>query len=112
MTAEALKALLSTPMALFLLMIFGSLISMFISLRDARKNGAMIAVADYVLTIETLIMLGGNIIAFIGLVMTDTLNWTGAIGIGYMLNNASDMRSGGRSAAVVESIPDSGTPPA
>lgn len=111
MTAEALKTLLSTPLALFLLMIFGSVISMFISLRDARKNGAMIAAHDYIFTIETVIMLGGNIIAFIGLIMTDTLNWTGAIGIGYMLNNAADLR-GGRSAAVVESIPDSGKPPA
>lgn len=107
MTPEDLKQLLSTPFALYTLMVIGSLISMLKQLSDARKNGATISSIDYLFTIETLIMLGGNTIAFIGLVMTDTLNWTGAIAIGYMVNSAADLSPNGRSKAIVDSIPDS-----
>lgn len=107
MTVEDLKQLLSTPAALLVLMLFGSLISMLMALRDARKNGATISFAQYFFTIETVITLGTNVLAFGGLVMTDALNWTGALGIGFALNHLSDMSPGGRSAAIVNSIPDS-----
>lgn len=107
MTAAEIKAILETPAALFILMIFGSLVSMFKQIKDARNNGAKIGVADYVFSIDTFIGLGANVIAFIGLIMTDTLNWTGAMAIGYVLNSAADLRPGGRSAAIVDSIPDS-----
>jgi hypothetical protein len=110
MDSEALKALLSTPIALFAIMLFGSLISMVMQLRDARKNGATISFGDFFLTIETVITLGTNVLAFGGLIMTDTLNWTGALGIGYALNHLSDLSPGGRSAAVVDSIPNSPKP--
>ena len=111
MTAEDLKVLLSTPVALFVLMILGSLISMAKQYRDAKKNGSTITFKEYLFQVETFIMLGANTAAFIGLIMTDTLNWTGAIAIGYMANSASDgVMSGGRSAAIIDKVPDS-TPP-
>lgn len=106
-TVEELKAILSTPIALLILMLAGSIISMAMQLRDARKNGAKIRALDYYLTIETFITLGTNLLAFGGLIMTDSLNWTGAVGIGFALNHLSDLNPGGRSAAVVDSIPDS-----
>lgn len=107
MDIEQIKTLLSTPAALFALMVFGSLLSMLMALRDARKNGAKISFVDYFFTIETVITLGTNALAFGGLIMTDSLNWTGALGIGFALNHLSDLNPGGRSAAVVDSIPDS-----
>lgn len=107
MTAEDLKILLSTPLALFVLMLFGSLISMMKQYRDAKSNGATISFGSYVMTVETLIMFGANIIAFVALIMTDTLNFTGALGIGYAMNSLADLSPNGRSAAVINSIPDS-----
>jgi hypothetical protein len=106
MSLEEIKVILETPVALFVLMIFGSIVSMAKQIKDARNNGATLPVSDYLLSIDTFIGLGANVIAFIGLIMTDTLNWTGALAIGYALNSAADIRSGGRSAAIIDSIPD------
>ena len=105
-TAAEIKEILSFPISLFILMIFGSVISMALALKDARKNGAMISVSEYFFSLETLITIGTNVIAFFALIMTDSLNFTGAVGIGFALNHLSDMRPGGRTAAVVDSIPD------
>ncbi len=107
MTVEALKAFLATPAALFILMIIGSMISMFKQYQDAVKNGSTITLKDYLLKVETLIMLLTNVVAFGGLIMTDTLNWTGALGIGYAANSLADLSPGGRSAAIIDKVPDS-----
>lgn len=104
MTAEALKALLSQPLALFVLMLFGSLISMFKQMLDARNNDSTITLGNYLLRVETAIMIGANVIAFITLIMTDTLNWTGAIGIGYVMNSIADLKPQGRSAAIINKV--------
>lgn len=106
MNVEDIKTLLATPAALFVLMIFGSMVSMAKQIKDGRNNGSTIPVSEYLLSIDTFIGLGANVIAFIGLIMTDTLNWTGALAIGYALNSAADLRPGGRSAAIIDSIPD------
>jgi hypothetical protein len=92
MSAEALKELLSQPVSLFVLMLFGSLLSALKQMVDSRSNGSTITVAQYLFKVETLIMLGANVIAFITLIMTDTLNWTGAIGIGYVMNSLADLK--------------------
>ena len=106
MTVAELKEFLSTPLALFILMLFGTALSVLKQLIDARANGSMITVSEYFLKVETFIVVGLNVLAFIGLVMTDTLNWTGAIGIGYALNSVTDLKPGGRSADIIEKIPE------
>ncbi len=109
MSAEEIKMLLSEPVALFVLMLFGSLLSMLKQLVDSRTNGSTITTAEYLFKIETLIMLGANVIAFITLIMTDTLNWTGAIGIGYVMNSVADLKPStkttpSRSAEIIEKM--------
>lgn len=110
MTAEEIRALIATPAGLLVVMLLGSLFSVFKQIRDARANGATITVSDYLFRLETLLMLGTNVGIFFGLVMTGELSWQtviASLGLGYMANSAMDMKAGGRSAAVVQSIPDS-----
>lgn len=103
MTAEQLKELLSTPSALFALMLFGTALSMLKQYVDAKANGSEITFGSYFAKVETIVAVGANIIAFLGLIMTDTLNWTGALAIGYAINSLSDMsRPGaGRSMDII-----------
>jgi len=102
MSPEELKALLSTPTALFVLMLVGSFASMLKQVSDAKKNESDVTLGSYLAhwpeTITTII---SNIFAFIGLLMVDQLNFASAVGIGYMANSGADLvRMGGRSAAV------------
>jgi hypothetical protein len=106
MTSEELKVLLSTPLALFVLMLFGTAMSMLKQYVDAKLNSSTITFGAYILKVETVLAIGANILAFGALIMTDTLNWTGALGIGYALNSVADLRPGGRSAEIIEKIPD------
>jgi hypothetical protein len=102
MTAEELKALLSTPFALAAIMIFGSLVSAWKQMIVAKRGGNQVSVSDYFLQHwpETVAMLGANIMAFIGLVFADSLTPVAAVGIGYMANDFADMvTKEGRSAA-------------
>lgn len=105
MTAEELKALLSTPAALFLVMLLGSLASMLKQVSDAKKNGATTTslssyLAHWPETLGTVIT---NALGFLTLVVTDQLNFASALGIGYAANSAADLlRSGGRSASLVK----------
>lgn len=107
MTAVEIKAILELPIALFILMIFGTLISMMKQYTDAKSSGSLITFNSYFFKIETIVAVGANILAFIGLIMTDTLNWTGALAIGYVLNSASDMvrPGGGRSMDIINKTP-------
>lgn len=103
MTAEELKEFLSTPMMLFVLMIFASLGSAFKQMAVARRSGNGVTFTSYFVDNwpETLIMIGGNIAAFIGLIFTDTLNPAAAIGFGYMANDTADaFTKQGRSASM------------
>lgn len=103
MDAASLKLMLSTPLALFILMLFGTVIGMLKQYVDARNNGSGITFGSYFAKVETVIAVGANIIAFVALIMTDTLNWTGALAIGYVINSAADLvRPGnGRSMDIV-----------
>lgn len=102
MTAEELKMLLSTPAALFFVMLFGSLASMLKQISDAKKNGTDASLGSYLAhwpeTAGTIIT---NALGFLTLVVTDQLNFASALGIGYAANSAADLlRSGGRSASL------------
>lgn len=102
MSAEELKVLLSTPAALFLVMLLGSLTNMLKQISDAKKNGASTSLGSYLAhwpeTAGTIIT---NALGFLTLVVTDQLNFASALGIGYAANSAADLlRSGGRSASL------------
>jgi hypothetical protein len=104
MTAEELKLLLSTPAALFLVMLLGSLASMLKQISDAKKNGSTASLGSYLAHWpETLGTIITNALGFLTLVVTDQLNFASALGIGYAANSAADLlRSGGRSASLVK----------
>ncbi|HEY0684775.1 MAG TPA: hypothetical protein VGD45_20730 [Steroidobacter sp.] len=92
MSAEELKALLSTPAALFVLMLLASFGSAWKQMLVSRRSGTGVSVASYFLDNwpETLAMIGHNILAFVMLIFTDTLNPAAAIGLGYIANDAAD----------------------
>lgn len=102
MTAEELKVLLQTPLALFVVMILGSLANAMKQVSDGKRNGGDVSFGAYLShwpeTISTLIV---NVLGFLTLAVTDQLNFASAIGIGYAANSAADLlRTGGRSAAI------------
>lgn len=102
-TPEELKSLLSTPAALFILMLLASLGSALKQIAVAKRAGIKVRCIDYFYEHwpETTIMLGTNVGAFITLIMTDTLNYAAAIGIGYLANDAADaFTKKGRSSAI------------
>jgi hypothetical protein len=107
MTSEALKTLLSTPVALMVLMLLGTIISMLKQYKDGRNNGSTITLSQYVLTVDTVIVIGVNIFAFVTLIMTDMLNFTNATAIGFAANSLSDLLTPGkgRSANIVNMTP-------
>lgn len=92
MTPEEIKALLSTPVALFVIMLLASLGSAWKQMIVARRSGTEISVSSYFLKSwpETVAMLGHNAIAFVTLIFTDQLGWAAAIGLGYIANDAAD----------------------
>lgn len=102
MTAQVLKAYLETPVALFILMMLASLMSALQQIRVARESGSPITFWQYLRHIpETLATVIGNVIGFALLILTDQLNYAAVLGIGFGVNNLSDLiRSGGRSATL------------
>jgi hypothetical protein len=107
MTAEALKVLLSTPLALAILMLLGTLLSMLKQYVDGKANGSTITLGQYLFKVETVITIVLNAFAFVTLIMTDSLNFTNATAIGFAANSLSDMfmPGKGRSMAIVEKTP-------
>jgi hypothetical protein len=99
---EFLKTLLQTPLALFVVMLLGSLASALKQITDGRKNGTEMTCAEYLKhwpeTLSTLIV---NALAFVSLLVMDQLNFFAALGIGYISNSASDLLTqGGRSKGI------------
>lgn len=92
MSPDEIKALLSTPVALFVIMLLASLGSAWKQMIVARRSGTEISVSSYFLKSwpETVAMLGHNAIAFVTLIFTDQLGWAAAIGLGYIANDAAD----------------------
>lgn len=109
MTEESIKALIGSPIGLLVVLLLGSLFSILKQISDARSNGATISVSDYLFRLETVIVLGTNVGVFFALLMTGDLSWqtvVASLGLGYMANSAVDIKPGGRSAAIINSIPD------
>lgn len=102
LTAEELKALLETPVVLAIIMLIGSAVNGLTQLAKARQNGTAVSIGSYLAHWpELLATLGGNVLAFLTLIATDSLNYASALGIGFMANSVSDlMRAGGRSGAL------------
>lgn len=90
MSAEELKALFSQPLMLLLLMLAASLGSAAKQLIVARRQNEGLTLKEYFLKVETLIMLGHNVAAWLTLLFSDTLNVASALGAGYVANDAAD----------------------
>lgn len=101
-TAQELKELLGTPVALLLLMYAASLANAIKQIIVARQAGGDVTLGAYLkYWPETVGAVIGNTIAFAVLVLTDQLNFASALGIGYGVNSAVDLiRTGGRSDVV------------
>lgn len=106
MTTETLKAVLSSPGALFTLMLLASFSNGLKQLRVVRQTGTPMTVLGYLSYIpETLGMVVANVIAFAVLILTDQLNFASALGVGYGTNSLVDLLPGKRSIAL-KSTPD------
>lgn len=109
-TAEELKVLLESPLVLFVLMLAGSFTGAITQIWKARRaappGGEKITVLGYFRDYlpETLAMLGGNVIAFGALILSDQLNYVSATSLGWVVNSAADLvRKGGRSEDIASS---------
>lgn len=110
MTADDLKTLLSTPLALFVIMLLGSLASVLKQVADAKKNGSGVTLGSYLSHLpETASALILNVLGFLTLAVTDQLNFASALGVGFASNSAADLvRTGGRSLTVGSSTRQGG----
>lgn len=103
MTADELKIVLSTPAALFVLMLLASFSSSVKQIVSARRAGVTVTCAEYwAHWPETAAALIANVIGFALLILTDQLNFASALGIGYGANSVVDLlRAGGRSNSLI-----------
>jgi hypothetical protein len=96
MTTESLQQLLMNPWVLFVLMIFGTVLSMLKQWKQAQMDGSTATLGTYLSHIqELLIAIGGNIIVFFLLVDSSNLNFVSALSIGYVLNSVADLNPAG-----------------
>ncbi len=100
MNIDQLQTLLQTPLALFIVMLLASLASALKQIKDTT-----LPLSSYLgHWPETVAAVIANVLGFLVLVETNTLNLASALGLGWMSNSAVDlMRAGGRSAAVAGS---------
>lgn len=102
-TSEGIKAWVQEPFPMLGLMLIASLFSAFKQMNVARRAGTNITCQSYFLDHwpETMIMLGSNAGLWLTLIMTDSLDWKAALGLGYIANDAADLFTrDGRSTAV------------
>ncbi|MDP9089186.1 MAG: hypothetical protein M3O26_10665 [Pseudomonadota bacterium] len=103
---SALKLFLSSPAALFILMMLASLSNGMKQLMVLRQTGTPMSFGAYLkYWPETTAMIIANMIAFAALVMWDQLNFASALGVGYGTNSLVDLLPGKRSI-VLKSTPD------
>lgn len=102
MNAEALRITLQSPPALFVVMLLASLSNGMKQMRGAAHAGTPVTLLEYLQHWpETGAMLIGNMIAFVGLIIYDQLNFASALGIGYGVNSMVDLvRPAGRSQSL------------
>lgn len=87
-TADQIKSILETPIALFVLMLAGSAGSILKKLVVARKTPDQPYVHYWP---ETVLMLGGNVAGFLVLLMSDQLNFASVILGGYTTNSLASL---------------------
>lgn len=91
-SSDELKDILNAPLGLLALMFAASFVSALKTLAIAKANGSGMGVADYLGYLpQTLVVIVGNLIAFAVLVLTDQLNFSSALGIGYGINSVMDL---------------------
>lgn len=106
MTADTLKTALSSPEALFALMLLASLASGIKQLAVIRQTGTPMTLGTYLSYVpETLGVVLANVIGFAVLILTDQLNFASALGLGYGTNSLVDLLPGKRSIAL-KATPD------
>ncbi len=102
----AIKLFMTSPVALFVLMLLASLGQGVKQLSVIKQTGTPISFGKYLsYWPETLSMLVANVIAFAVLISMGQLNIAAAIGIGYGTNSLVDLLPGKRSL-VLKSTPD------
>lgn len=104
---SALKILLSSPFALFFLMMLASLTNGLKQLAVLRQTGTPMSFGQYLSYLpETGSMVIANIIAFVVLILTDQLNFASALAVGYGTNSLVDLLPTGKRSLVLKSTPD------
>lgn len=89
MDAESLKALLSSPAALFVVMLLASAANGLKNLIEAKQQGSNVGFADvFGHGLDILYTAITNSLAFALLLQTDSLNLASAIGLGYLAGSA------------------------
>jgi len=101
-TTEGIQQLLMNPWVLFVLMIFGTILSMLKQWKQAQMDGSTATLGTYLSHIqELLIAVGGNMIAFFLLVDSGNLNFVSAVSIGYVLNSVADLNPAGTRSTIL-----------
>lgn len=101
---NGLKALLSTPIALLVVMLIASTVNALKQLNTAKKSGSDMTLTTYLGYLpDTAATLLGNVIAFAALILSDQLNFASALGIGYGINSLTDLLPGKRADALAAS---------
>jgi len=104
---SALKALLSSPLSLFLLMMLASVSNGLKQLAVVNQTGKPMSYRLYLCHWpETLSTIVGNVLAFVVLMSFDQLNITSAIGVGYGVNSLTDLLPTSRSYQLKATIDD------
>jgi len=105
-TMEGFKMLLANPLFLFIAMMFAQVFSIARQWWVAKQGGATMGFLELLsYWPQLLIGFGGSVVAFIGLVETNTLNFVSATAIGALANTLTDIFANRRSKAVIDSIP-------
>ncbi len=108
MFGMTIKQLAFDPVFLFLAMTFGWFFSLFKQWVDMRRQGAVLRFGQYLAIWPELLMgFGTMVLAYLGMMATDTLNLPAVLAFGYLSNDLVDLlRAQGRSGMVVATIPD------
>jgi len=107
MTEASLRTLLSSPAALFVLMLLASVCNGAKQILVVRQTSQAMTCWQYWSHLpETLIAVMANVIAFAVLIITDQLNFASAIAVGYGANSLADLLPKGRSYALKKAPDD------
>ena len=107
MTAEALKALLSSPIVLLIVMLAASAGNGLKQIAVVKQTGKPMTFVEYWGHLpETMVTLLSNIFAFAILLMSDQLNFASAVSVGYGVNSLADLLPKGRSLALKQTADD------